>query len=118
MKLFHYDTVELEKAEAGAKDTYVRWLITRKDGAKNFTMRLFELEPGGNSPFHEHDWEHQVFVLEGSGTVAFPNGEKKPLKPWDVVWIPENEKHNFNAGENGLKFICLIPYGKLKPLGD
>ncbi len=38
------DEIELEKAEAGAKDTYVRWLITRKDGAKKFAMRLFELE--------------------------------------------------------------------------
>ena len=104
MKHVHYSDVELEEpSEDGIKDLKVRWLIKKKDGAKNFTMRLFELEPGGNSPFHKHDWEHQVFILEGSGTVAFPNGEKKPLKPWDVVWIPENEKHNFNAGENGLK---------------
>ncbi len=111
MKLFHYDQVELVKAEQGAKDTYVRWLISKeKDAAKRFAMRLFELKPGGSSPFHEHGWEHEVFIIEGSGTVTFPDGNKKPLKPWDVVWIPENEEHNFQAGENGLKFICLIPY--------
>lgn len=111
MKLFHWTSVTKEKAEAGAKDTYVRWLITKeKDGAENFAMRLFELEAGGHSPFHDHSWEHEVFILEGDGTVTFPDGTEKPLKPWDIVWVPGNEKHNFKAGEKGLKFVCLIPY--------
>ena len=62
MKLFHYDDVELEKAEAGAKDTYVRWLITRKDGAKNFAMRRFTIGKDGHTPYHSHDDEH-VFLF-------------------------------------------------------
>jgi quercetin dioxygenase-like cupin family protein len=38
-------------------------------GAPNFVMRLFEIDPDGYSPFHTHAWEHEVFVLEGEGTV-------------------------------------------------
>jgi quercetin dioxygenase-like cupin family protein len=44
-------------------------LITKEMGAPNFVMRLFEIDPDGYSPFHTHAWEHEVFVLEGEGTV-------------------------------------------------
>lgn len=38
-------------------------------GAENFAMRLFEIQPRGYSPLHQHDWEHEVFILEGKGAV-------------------------------------------------
>ena len=108
--MFHYLDVKSEKAEHGAKDVYVRWLITKDLGAENFAMRLFEVDVGGFTPLHEHPWEHEVFVLEGEGEVR--GGEKvKRLMPGDVVFIPSNEKHQFrNVGGRKFKFICVIPY--------
>ena len=51
MKHVHYTDIELiEPSEEGIKDLKVRWLISDKDGAKNFAMRLFEIKPGGYSP--------------------------------------------------------------------
>jgi len=32
--------------EEGASGITVRWVITEKDGAENFSMRVFEVEPG------------------------------------------------------------------------
>ncbi len=112
MKVFNYRDVKSEKAEAGAEKLKVRWLITKDTGAKNFAMRLFEMEPGGFSPLHNHPWEHEVFILEGQGLVT-GGGEKKRFKEGDVIFIPQNETHQLqNTGEKTAKFLCLIPYKK------
>ena len=70
MKVFPYTDVEAKTADEGAVRLKVRWLVTKDIGASNFAMRLFEMQPGGNSPLHSHDWEHEVFILEGEGTVV------------------------------------------------
>jgi quercetin dioxygenase-like cupin family protein len=92
------------------KDISVRWLISKRDGAKNFAMRLFEVGPGGYSPYHQHEWEHEMFVLEGEG-VARKEGGEVPFKAGDVFFIAPWDWHNFsNTGSGPLKFLCLIPY--------
>ncbi len=111
LKHVHYTDVELEKpSEQGIKDMNVRWLISKKDGAENFAMRLFEVKPGGHSPLHQHDWEHEVFILEGNG-IAFDKVHEKPFKQGDVFFIKPMEWHQLiNKGDKTLKFLCLIPY--------
>ena len=112
-KVFRYDTVQTQNVETeGASKVKVRWLINKEMGAKNFAMRVFEIEPDGYSPLHRHPWEHEVFVLEGEGQLF--NGEKATLfKAGDVVFVSPDDMHQFkNYGETLLRFICLIPYGK------
>lgn len=111
MKVVDYRTVKAEPVEVeGAKDVKVRWLIAKKDQAENFAMRLFEVSPGGHTPYHTHDWEHEVFVVEGEGEVQI-DGQTYPVKKDTVVFVEPNQKHCFkNTGEGILKFICLIPY--------
>ena len=110
MKHVHYTDVELEiPKEKGIKDVNVRWLISKKDDAENFAMRLFEIKPGGYTPLHQHDWEHEVFILEGSGVIKNKN-EEKPFIKHDVIFALPMEWHQFvNTGNETLKFICLIP---------
>ena len=111
MKHVHFKEVDLEDPEEeGIKDLKVRWLISKKDGAKNFAMRLFEIQPGGYSPLHQHDWEHEVFILEGNGVIKDKNIEK-PFKQGDVLFVQPMEWHQFiNSGDKLLMFLCLIPY--------
>jgi len=110
MKIFHYQDVEAKDAEEGASKLRVRWLITKEMGAENFAMRLFEMEPGGYSPFHSHPWEHEVFILESEGLVV-GEGEERKFRAGDVIFIPPNEKHQLkNTGQKTVKFLCLIPY--------
>ncbi len=110
MKHVHYTDVELETpSEEGVKDTKVRWLISKKDGAENFAMRVFEIGPGGNTPLHQHDWEHEVFVLEGKGIMRDKENEKT-FKQGDVFFVKPMEWHQFvNNSNEMLKIICLIP---------
>ena len=111
MKHVHHTEVKLEiPKEQGVKDVKLRWLISKKDGAKTFAMRLFEIQPGGYTPSHQHDWEHEVFILEGNGTLKDKNN-RKDFKEGDILFIKPMEWHQFlNTGEKLLKFICLIPY--------
>jgi quercetin dioxygenase-like cupin family protein len=98
--------------EEGIKDVKVRWVISEKDEAKNFAMRVFEIQPGGYTPLHQHDWEHEVFVLEGSGVTKDKNNEE-PFKQGDVFFIKPMEWHQFlNTSNSILKIICLIPNKK------
>jgi quercetin dioxygenase-like cupin family protein len=81
-------------------------------GAPTFAMRLFEMKPNGYSPFHSHAWEHEVYILEGKGTVVSEQGEKR-FKVGDAILILPNEKHQFkNTGAQTLKFLCLVPIHK------
>ena len=70
MKVNHHTEVELQAVDMeGAAHTKVRWLLGKNVDAANFAMRLFEIEPGGHTPRHQHDYEHEIFVLEGEGHV-------------------------------------------------
>lgn len=86
-----------------------REVITAEDGAPNFCMRIFELEPGSSSHSHSHSFEHEVFVLAGRGVVQSEKRET-PIAKDSVIFVPPNEHHCFvNNGNEPLRFICLIP---------
>lgn len=93
----------------GASGAKMRMLVGPRDGAANFHMRQFEVEPGGFTPHHQHDYEHEILVLAGTGAARSEAGERT-LKAGDVIWVPPNEMHQFrNTGAEPFKFICLIP---------
>jgi len=109
MKHLNYRDVVAEEVGQGAKDAKIRWLITEKDGAKTFIMRHFEIAPGGFTPLHEHAWEHELYILKGTGTVVGGKGEEA-FKPGDFVFMPGGERHQFkNTGKEPVNMLCLIP---------
>ncbi len=87
----------------------IRWVISTPEGARNFAMRIFEVQPGYASPLHSHYWEHEIFVLAGSGVAN--NGEKEtPITAGSTIFIPPNAKHQLrNTGQSVLRFLCMIP---------
>lgn len=111
MKVFPYHTQPAQPVQIeGAAGCQMRWLIGPEEGANRFMMRLFELEPGGYTPHHQHPYEHEVFVLEGTGQVLDDQHQAHPLQPGTVVFVPSNEMHQFqNTGSEPLRFLCLIP---------
>lgn len=86
-----------------------RVLIGKQHDAPNFAMRLFTVRPGGYSPKHSHDWEHEVFIVKGEATVVTPEGEMK-VSAGSYVYVPKNVEHQFkNETEDILEFICVVP---------
>ena len=108
MKHMHYSEVPLERVE-GYDGVTVRWLIAREDGAPGFAMRLFEVAPGGVTEWHRHEWEHEVYILKGSGIVMTEGGEKS-FGTGDFFLIGPKERHQFrNTAREILRFLCLVP---------
>jgi len=109
MKVCDYREVEAQVAEE-AEGVTVRWVISEADGAPHFSMRIFDVQPGRASPLHSHWWEHEVFILAGTGTVTMA-GKSSPIKREMVVFVPGGVEHQFvNEGDDTLRFICLIPH--------
>lgn len=93
----------------GVKGVSMRLLFSREGGAPNFAMRQFEVQPGGHTPLHHHPYEHEVFILEGEGSLETVDGPK-PIAAGDAVFVGLNESHQFNnTGSVPLKFLCLVP---------
>lgn len=111
MKVVHCESIPFGPVQMdGATGVQLRCLIGPEDGAPSFTMREFEVAPGGCTPKHEHRYEHEVYVLEGNGVVLV-GGEEHPLQPGTVVFVPPDALHQFrNTGSTRLRFLCLIPH--------
>jgi len=96
--------------QEGVKDTYIQVLINRENGgAENFAMRRFTVKPGGEIGLHTHNWEHEIFILEGKGILK--NSHKTyEVEKNTVIYIPPNEEHYYkNTGKEDLVFLCMIP---------
>ena len=105
-------TRDVEPSEVHEKDMQgvsMKVVISADEGAPNYVMRVFDIEPGGHTAYHTHPWEHEVYVLEGEGTVR--EGEKHHrLEKGSFVLVAPNEAHNFaNTGQGIFRFICVVP---------
>jgi quercetin dioxygenase-like cupin family protein len=110
---FYKISVEMKEdapvKEEGSQGVRIKWLLDKSVGTPNFMMRHFTVEPGGHTPRHRHEWEHEVFVLKGEGFVRHEDREY-PLRPGDAVFIPPNQVHQFRSTESThLRFLCLVP---------
>jgi len=115
--------IAIERAPAtevkmeGVEGVRMRVLIGEEDGAPSFTMRLFELEPGGHTPQHAHPFEHEIIVRAGSGTLWTAAGEHT-LEPGVVALVTGDVEHQFRAGPAGMEFYCLVPHEGHLPYKD
>ena len=97
----------------GVSGVSMRILMGRPHDHPNFSMRHFVVEPGGHTPRHSHDYEHQVIVLEGSGE-AEHDGETIEVNKGDVLYVEPDKLHQFrNTGSHQLEFICMVPQERI-----
>lgn len=96
---------------AGVQGVKMAVMVGREDRAPNFALRQFVVDPGGHSPRHSHDYEHEVYIVSGGGTVLL-DGAERPIREGDVVYVPADHEHQFKAGNTGMKFLCLIPMSR------
>ena len=108
----HYSSTPFQEFEGEAvHGVSGRVVIGKDDGATHFCMRIFTLAPGGYTPHHSHDWEHEILIHEGDGQVM-KERQWVDVSRGSVVFVPGNEEHQFrNNGEKEFVFACLIPKG-------
>ena len=60
-------------------------------------------------PRHTHDWEHEIYVLEGKGKVYIKDQWYEIAKD-TAVFVPPNADHQIkNSSDEPLAFLCLVP---------
>ncbi|NPA69909.1 MAG: cupin domain-containing protein [Crenarchaeota archaeon] len=110
-KVIHYSQVPVQYPFEGDKRVRMRVLIGEED-APTYLMRLFEVDPGGIIPRHEHPWEHEIYVIKGKVKVKIGD-EEYIVTDGYAIYIPPNVPHEYvNIGDDVAVFICTIP--KLK----
>jgi quercetin dioxygenase-like cupin family protein len=93
-----------------AKGVYKQIPLSKKDGVPTFSFRVFTIEPGGHTPFHQHEFEHMNYVINGEGILVSEDREHE-LRKGDFALILAGEKHQFkNSSKNqNLLIICAVP---------
>ena len=115
-KVCHYKEIPAETFGDEAPGVTIRWLIgEEQDGAPVYASRLIEVAPGRSTPDHTHPFEHENFILEGTGKVRI-NDVWHELGSGYVVFVPPGARHRYvNTGQGPFKFLCGIPVSRLRP---
>ena len=85
-------------------------LLGLDDNPPTCTLTYSEIPPGRTSSHHIHPWEHEVYIIQGSGTL-FCDGAEYPVKAGDAVFVPPNVDHYTlnNGGEGDIHRIEVNP---------
>ncbi|WP_313693348.1 cupin domain-containing protein [Halorarum halobium] len=85
--------------------------LDESDGAPNFALRRFVLDPGASVPEHTNEVEHEQYVLSGEYTVGIGE-EEYTVSAGDALLIPAGAVHRYeNPGEEEGAFVCVVPNG-------
>jgi quercetin dioxygenase-like cupin family protein len=97
-------------AMEGAKGVHKQIPLSRKDGVPTFSFRVFTIEPGGHTPFHQHEFEHMNYVINGEGILVSEDREHA-FKQGDFALVLPGEKHQFrnSSDTQKLRIICAVP---------
>ncbi|HNY15740.1 MAG TPA: hypothetical protein PKI12_09360, partial [Bacteroidales bacterium] len=64
MKIIGIDKVEKKRVEMeGATGAWKQMPLGSRDGAPVYAFRVFTVEPGGNTPYHSHPYEHMNYII-------------------------------------------------------
>lgn len=112
--MLHVNVTEVpfeELRKEGAEAVRVKYLIDERAGANRFYLRYYELSPAGKTPLDRHSYEHEVYVLSGTGKLRLGQQDEenvRALKPGDAVFIASNEVHRFeNDSKEPFVFLCV-----------
>ena len=112
MKIIAVDQVEKKKVQMeGAVGAWKQLALGNGDGVPVYSLRVFTLEPGGNTPYHSHPYEHMNFIIEGQGVLVNEAWEEQQLKAGDFALVNPNEKHQYknNSSDKIFRMICGVP---------
>lgn len=95
----------------GALNAFKQVIIGKADKTPNYSLRVFTIKPNGNTPYHNHNYEHINYVIKGNGYLLDKDRDKHPIKEGEFAIIYPNEMHGFfnESHEEDLVIICLVP---------
>ena len=99
------------------KGVSVRWLsMVGEEGAAEYGLRLFTVQPGGEIPIHNHFYHQTMYIASGRFECWQFNAETDErvsaveCGAGDAIYVPSMEPHgmrNISDSEPGI-FLCCI----------
>jgi putative monooxygenase len=87
------------------------YLVTPELGAQQFLSGITEFDPGASLPFHSHNCEESVVVLEGDAGFETENGSTD-MNAFDTTFVPADTVHRFvNRGRAVMRILWI--YGSV-----
>ena len=103
------DVAAVPMAGAGVVGVVKRVLVSPEEGWDGWVMRLFDIDPGGHTPRHTHDWPHINFVAAGRGVLLL-DGEDHALEAGSYAFVPAGHEHQFRAAAGEpISLVCIVP---------
>ncbi len=112
MKIISLDNVEKNEVRMeGAHKSWKQVPLSADDGAPVYALRVFTVEAGGYTPYHDHPYEHMNYIIEGEGVMVNGEGEQQAVKAGDFALVLPGEKHQYRntSPDNPLRMICGVP---------
>lgn len=112
MKIIALDNVEKNEVHVeGAHKAWKQMPLSSRDGTPVYSYRVFTVEPGGYTPYHQHPFEHMNYIIEGEGVLVNEAGEEQALITGDFALINPDEKHQFRnlSPDKSFKMLCGVP---------
>ncbi|MFH2054844.1 MAG: cupin domain-containing protein [bacterium] len=110
MPVVKQQNIELQEVKMnGVINTSKANVIGAPEGWAGHTLRVFRIGAGGQTPHHQHDWEHINYIMKGKGTLTIGD-QTTEVKQGDFALVPPNTMHQFrNPNSEEFEFICIVP---------
>ena len=105
MPYVNKDQVQTKELEP---KVFARIMIDRSRGSQGIALVRGRIAPGGVLPWHAHDVEEALTVLQGAGLSEIGQ-EKYNVAAGDAVLLPARMPHQLsNVGEDDLLFVTAF----------
>ena len=105
MPYINKDDVETKEIEP---KVYVRIMVDKSKGSDGIALVRGRIEPGGVLPWHTHDVEEALTVLQGTALSELGE-EKYALTAGDAVLLPAYVPHQLSSvGEEDVLFVTAF----------
>ena len=111
MKINKNDNIDFYDVQMeGAQNVKMKILIGIPDGSTNIIMRHFSIASNGNTPRHQHDYEHVVKIEKNKGIFIDADGQEHQVSEGMSLYVDPNTDHQFkNPFDKPFEFLCIIP---------
>lgn len=70
--------------------------------AEEFRIHITHFQPGAGAEPHTHEWEHAMYIMQGTAKVNIDDQESI-LKKGMLAFVPKNKTHSiYNIGDEEL----------------
>jgi quercetin dioxygenase-like cupin family protein len=85
-------------------------LLVGKESCESspITSGITKFPPGKEVPFHSHNCDEQVTVLEGEGVLEVEGYDPVPVKKHDTTYMPKGKSHRFLCSDTNPMSIIWV----------